>query len=449
MREFGRWIGQIRAHGVEFRRRLRSVPVSASTWLIIAVTVAFSAVPVFSRPSYESALFFGLILPSIAAISASGLAARSSSDTESRLWACFVRSAAHACVLLVVLSARATVTGWCAKSADLALLLLGPAMGILNAGCWGCLAGILSGKTIGSPTRQHALRVTLALLGPIGTIAIGVLRFYGSPVVFAFDPFVGFFAGSPYDTGFDPTSRLLSYRAGTLGSWLFVWAVLRQLDRTRGLRLSSRATEMLELWRRIERPIAAIGLFGFGLSVAITSSGEYLGHRSSTAWIRHSLSRITVAGRCEVVHAPSEKQIGMQRLARDCDAWLNRLERRLGTARIEHVTAFVFESSEQKERLMGAAHTQIAKPWRHEIYLNRAVYPDDVVGHELAHVIAGQSARGPFKIAGSFGGWIPDPGLIEGVAVALAPDEDGDLTAREWSAALATIGRLPTIESLF
>lgn len=449
MRQLGRWTGQIGTRGFDVRRALRAIPISASTWLVLALTSAFSALPIFARPSYESALFFGLVLPPITAVSASRIASYGSGGYEYRFGACLGRAIAHAFVLLAVLSVHATMGGWCSKTQDLALLLLGPAMGILNAGCWGCIAGLGSGALGRIRKGRQALRFIAALLGPASGIAIGLLLFYDSPVVFTFDPFVGFFAGSPYDTGFDPTSRLLTYRAGTLGSWLFVWSVLRQLDRHQGISLALIAADLHGVWQRTERSVLVIGVFGVGLSVAITCLGERLGHRSSSGWIRQSLSRNTEFGRCEVVHVPSEKQAAMRRLARDCDAWLNRLERRLGTAKLDHVTAFVFESAEQKERLMGAARTQIAKPWRREIYLNRAAYPDDVVGHELAHVVAGQTARGPFKIAGTLAGWIPDPGLIEGLAVALAPDEDAELTSLEWSAALAAIGKLPTLEGLF
>ena len=58
----------------------------------------------------------------------------------------------------------------------------------------------------------------LGLAGPLGGIAIGFGRFYTSPMVFGFDPFVGYFAGPLYDTVVDPGVRLLSYRVGSLAS---------------------------------------------------------------------------------------------------------------------------------------------------------------------------------------------------------------------------------------
>ena len=97
---------------------------------------------------------------------------------------------------------------------------------------------------------------------------------------------------------------------------------------------------------------------------------------------------------------------------------------------------------------MGAGDTFIAKPWRHEVYLQPAGYPHPVLGHELAHVVAGSFAPGPFHIAGTWKGVKANPGLIEGVAVAASPDEDA-LTPAEWSRAMLDLGILPPLGGLF
>jgi len=64
------------------------------------------------------------------------------------------------------------------------------------------------------------------------------------------------------------------------------------------------------------------------------------------------------------------------------------------------VRAFFFRDAAEKKRLMGAGDTYIAKPWRKEVYLQMGAYPHPVLGHELAHVVAGSFGRGPFRIAG-------------------------------------------------
>ena len=39
------------------------------------------------------------------------------------------------------------------------------------------------------------------------------------------------------------------------------------------------------------------------------------------------------------------------------------------------------------ERLVGAAHTQFAKPWRREIHVNGLSFPHPVIKHELVHAM--------------------------------------------------------------
>ena len=63
-------------------------------------------------------------------------------------------------------------------------------------------------------------------------------------------------------------------------------------------------------------------------------------------------------------------------------------------------------------------------------------------------MVAATAGRGPFKIAGSVGGWLPNPGLIEGVAVAGSP-RDEDLSPMEWAKAMKDLGILPPLERLF
>ncbi len=109
------------------------------------------------------------------------------------------------------------------------------------------------------------------------------------------------------------------------------------------------------------------------------------------------------------------------------------------------LTEFVFGDAAEKRRLMGAAETSIAKPWRHEVYVQLSAYPHPVLGHEIAHVVAGTFARWPLRVGGFP---LPNPGLIEGVAVATSPDDD-ELSDAQWARAMLDLGTLPEIRSLF
>ena len=79
-------------------------------------------------------------------------------------------------------------------------------------------SGALSSPSDAAGARADASRcVLLALAGPLGGIAISVARFYGSPMIFAYDPFFGYFSGALYDTVVDVRSRALVVPRG--GPW--------------------------------------------------------------------------------------------------------------------------------------------------------------------------------------------------------------------------------------
>src|SRR5262249_20749126 len=70
--------------------------------------------------------------------------------------------------------------------------------------------------TIVRPRRRDVAAVLLALAGPVACVAVSVYRFVASPMIFAYDPFVGFFSGTLYDTLIDAGVGIVTYRAGSL-----------------------------------------------------------------------------------------------------------------------------------------------------------------------------------------------------------------------------------------
>jgi tetratricopeptide (TPR) repeat protein len=192
--------------------------------------------------------------------------------------------------------------------------------------------------------------------------------------------------------------------------------------------------------------LAAAGLIA---SVALTAQGPSLGHYQTTATIREALGEHASSERCDIVYASGILPDRIKLLGQECDAHVESHEQYFDTRLDGRVTVFAFLSAGQKGELMGAAHTYIAKPWRREVYVQTDNYPHPVLSHELAHVVSGAFAPGPFDVAGPLGGWIPDPGRIEGFAVAAAPAEDTDYTLLEWTKALSDLGLLPPLQGLF
>lgn len=406
---------------------------------------AVGFIPQFGGPGYESALAAGLSLPSLAAITTSltlrGRRAVTSAQSPHDAFDALGRGAAVGAAFAAVGAFIATLhglrVGFCDAELGYELWVTGPLPGAMLGGVWGAAGGLLARRF----RRPGVVGVLLGLSGPVGSFVVGVGRFYTSPMVFGFDPFVGYFAGPLYDTVVDPGNRLLSYRAGTLCSLLFALVLafhVRTVDVVR-FRL---------VWRG--RPgIVAAGVAALAVSLAITVSGARLGHFSTAASIESALGRQLQQGRCRVVYSASVTQPDAERVARECVAHLPELERYLGARGPERVTVFLFGSDWEKGALMGATSTYVAKPWRAEVYVQAAGFPHPTLGHELAHVVTASFAPGPFRVAGPLGGLIPDPGRIEGIAVAASPGEDHDFTLLEWSKALLELNLLPEMQAVF
>jgi tetratricopeptide (TPR) repeat protein len=402
-----------------------------------ALLIAIGFAPQFGGPGYESSLAGGLVLPSVAAVATALLVSKTSRQPFEALGRGVTLGAILALLGAVIATLHGLRSGFCDAPLGYELWATGPGPGTVMGGAWGAGAGLLAARL----TRVRLWSVLLALSGPLGGVALGFWRFYTSPMVFGFDPFVGYFAGPLYDTIVDPGVRLLSYRVGSLASLLAV-AVLAwhlQSTETRRFRL---------IWRG--RPgVVAAGALALGLSLTITLSGARLGHWSTTRSIEEGLGRSLSVGRCNVVYSGGVPKADAQRVADECVGHLPEVEAYLGARGPEHVKVFLFASDAEKGAYMGATHTYIAKPWRGEVYVQAAGFPHPTLGHELAHVVSGSFGSGPFRVAGPLGGLIPDPGRIEGIAVAASPGEDDDFTLFEWSKALLDLNLLPEMSSVF
>jgi tetratricopeptide (TPR) repeat protein len=419
-------------------RFLRSRSALFGLAVVVLAMAAVGFVPLFGGPGYESALAAGLIVPLItAAVTALEVSAGPVEPFDA-----FCRGVAtgfaFAFAAFLTTVFHGVRVGFCDFLGGSAHFALGPSVGALLAGAWGALAGEIAR---GQARRWHRriAAVLLALAGLLISILLSVSRFYLSPMVFAYDPFVGYFSGSLYDTVID-FSGLITYRAGSAASLFAAFVAALHLGHDEEGRLAYQA---------IGRPgMLVLGGLALAGSVGCIIEGDRLGHWQTPATIKAALGAVVSGERCDVVYPRAMRLADVQRFARDCDAHVEAGERYFEIQGPPKITAYLFTDAAQKGALMGAADTSIAKPWRHEVYVQAAGYPHPVLGHEIMHVLAGSFARGPFKVAGSSGGLLPNPGLIEGVAVAASPRE-GDLSPREWAKAMKDLHLLPPLPRLF
>lgn len=424
-------------------RRFREPTRRNALALTVLALGGLGFLPQLGGPGYDSALVNGLVLPAIVAVTAALEASRTRPPARVAVARGAELGLTLAVIAFLVMLLHGLRVGFCDPSEGLWLYVLGPGFGALLAGVWGGLVGIAAGalgERRGRWLRRGAA-VLFALAGPLACIAVSFYRFLTSPMVFAFDPFFGVFSGPLYDTVVSVVDRLLTYRAGTLATLAAATLAAKLWDRARerGVRTA------LE-----ERPgMALVALAATLASIAHSAEGPRFGHWSTVASISEALGAHRSGKRCDVIYPKALSEREAELFTRDCDARVPQIEAFFGTHGPEHIRVFLFTNDVEKGWLMGASHTYIAKPWREEVYVQEALYPHPVLSHELAHVIAGSFGRGPFRVAGPLGGLLPDPGRIEGFAVAAAPDETDELTTLEWAASMQTLGILPPLHTVF
>ncbi|GAB4204782.1 MAG: hypothetical protein OHK0013_20050 [Sandaracinaceae bacterium] len=408
----------------------RSVRLYFAACGVVAALTAMQ--PLFAVMGPELALALGLVLPLFAAPMGARLVVEARRRGTDPPRALVQRALAVSLTGLAIPIASAIasgfVRGFCDAWSGLAFVAMGPGVGVPLA----ALAGVL----VATWTDRSRLATGLALGVPLGSIALGLYRFVDTPAIFAYAHFVGYFPGTLYDPDIAIEAPYGALRVASLGLAIGIVVLLEVgFDGKR-----------LDLARLRHAPWSSglVLLLALGL-VLSEVYGPELGLRSTSASIAHALGGRLEGERCVVIVPRELPRAQAERLRDDCDFRVARAEEILGVTQRERVTAFFFRSTEEKRRLMGASSTYIAKPWREEVYLQLGGWPHPVLFHEIVHVVAGNAGRGPFRISGGIGGFLPSAGIVEGVAVAVAWDEREDLTPHQWARALVEVGHAPSI----
>src|SRR5258708_7801558 len=189
--------------------------------------------------------------------------------------------------------------------------------GALLGGLWGAVVAEVS-----RAARWKRLSVVLlAVAAPLAGIGLSVARFYGSPMIFAFDPFFGYFSGTLYDTIVDVRMELWTYRAGSAATLVGALLVASALERTREgmLRLSSQGGS-----RRIA--CLVLGVASLVTSMMLSAQGATLGHWQTASTIASALGGRASGPRCDIVYPDSMLADQVTLLVRDCEQQLAAVE---------------------------------------------------------------------------------------------------------------------------
>jgi tetratricopeptide (TPR) repeat protein len=296
------------------------------------------------------------------------------------------------------------------------------------------ILGAALGVLAGLATRRTGAALVLGLLAVLGSVAWGVWRFYAAPPIFGYDPFVGYFAGSLYDEEVSLPRALLWARAYHLTVALFALSLAACFLDGRAHRLRRAAWRGPYAWPMLALGLVATWLYAHHASLGFElSADEVASALGGTLRTEHFVIRYSPRG-------PVAKELSS--VAREHEFRYAQLKGLFGVEPDGPITSYLFDSVEDKARLMGAQHTFIAKPWRREVYLQHEPWPHPVLMHELAHVFAG--AFGDPLFHTSLKGLAFNVGMIEGVAEAAAW-HGSPLTPHELVRTLRQLGREPDL----
>jgi len=406
-----------------------------------ALGLALCTVPLFGVHGVESALVLGATLPTMVAVVATRLRRATQRAGAPATGLDLAADAVGVGLTLLalpvlVLGLNAFRVKTCAPLEGLAFIALGPGMGVVLAS--------LVGTVLGASALRPIAATLAAAASVVGVTLLAVVRLWATPAIFAYGHFFGYLPGSFYDEIVPIPEPLFTLRAVTATMALGVLAVLHACyDPDAGV-LRPRALPG-------KRSLALVGSLALAAGPIAEGFGDALGLRASVAAIEAQLGAEVTSERCELV-VPRELPIERrERLARHCDFRVAQMERFFGVREPTPVRVYLFRSPGEKRALMGAASTNIAKPWRHEVYLQQSGWPHPVLAHEIAHVIAGHVAPGPFRLSGRLGGLWPDAALVEGAAVAAAWEgsSSSGLTPHESVHAMIALGIAPSLRALF
>jgi hypothetical protein len=130
--------------------------------------------------------------------------------------------------------------------------------------------------------------------------------------------------------------------------------------------------------------------------------------------------------------------------------WHERLKTRLDGLSDAPIDVYVHADRAAQARWTGASHVDFTLPWRREIHVASARVPHRSLGHELAHVVAGEKSDTLLRVPARFVVFYA-AAVTEGVAMALTPElaVDRGFTLQEQAAAMRRAGFLPDLKKLF
>ncbi len=392
--------------------------------LLIVFTLACTQLPLFNYLGFEFSALLSLVASLLAGIFVIGEWGRT--DVSIAPLRFFLPIGAATLLLLVpplvIMLSNALLVKNCSLIQGFVLFLLLPVPAVLFSGSIALLLVVLL---------KRFRRTWFIITGVLILAHIAVVGF-GSPQIFAFNPVIGFFPGVTYDESLDIFTRLAQYRLTTLLASALALFLAGAVFRWRSKPESRFALKRSERWFVIT---------GLSCLAAVWFFSNELGFSSSESFIKEELG-----GKLETEHFiltyPAGQVSAEQalKLGRLHEFYFSSITQELRTVPGKKIQSFLYGSPGQKGRLIGAAATNISKPWLWQMHVNLKDV-DAVLKHEMVHVIAAEFGFPLLRVG-------MNSGLIEGLATAVERVEY-DEALHPLAAQIYGAGLHPDVSSLF
>ncbi len=417
---------------IVMQRFVQTRAFQISALLLILFTIVCTRVPLFNYLGFEFSALTVVLAGFICGFLTLSIWKQTDCECKADVWRFVGEIACVQCILLaipfLISLANALFVKNCSIGNGMVFYVLIVIPGVLFLVALAIVVGIVFGKW---------RKTIFTFLYILVLLHIPVVTFF-HPQIFAFNPILGFFPGFTYDETLQVTQRLLIYRLAIFAASgclvttaIWIWHI--RFYRKERKDVSQQSFPFIE--------IAILALL-VPIVLVMLSFSDRLGFSSSQQYIQQKLVGNYKTAHFEIIYpAGSVKHEQIEQLGRLHEYYYSKLSHDLNVQSQERIVSFLYSSPEEKGKLIGAGHTDIAKPWLRQIHINLA---DVKAGlkHEMAHILAGEFGWSPLKIS-------HNSGLVEGIAVAVGDDVWYDEPLDCAAALVFAAGVNPDMESLF
>lgn len=402
------------------RVRVRAVAewIGWTGWLWLAISVLLLFLPLVNILGYESSIALNLLVVFLGGM-------RAIDERENRAtWTTFWVRAASLCIWVGISGVLVALHAFRVRNCDLAS----------GVGFWlmfgvGSIPPVvaltlLSERLTGGKSSARILYLSIVLVSMVSS----ALWLAFQPPLVVYDAFAGFWAVSIYDEAIGPWHTHLAYRAMTwVGAALWCHALAFEASPSRS---------------------------GAGWLVALSLASGIIFVNSDTLNISRdrSYTEELLGGRVETPNfiiyyeAAAFSQRQLQELIADHELQYDELRAFWGVEPETKLRSYIYGSANTRAKAMGVKSTMIARVWLGEMHLVWREFGDDLLKHEMSHLMLRDHGRGPFRLS-SANGIVPLMGLVEGSAGAAAWEVD-DMNDHGWSAAILATGQMEDLAAM-